>query len=500
MPRKTLFRLIPLGFLVLIVFTVPNRVSALQDNGIIEMPFSENTPTIDGRWTTEDEWLDATVTEMSGEGQTVFLLIKHDRDYLYVMFDAVTDQTKYSSQTGGIHFVHLLFDTDNNGGQLDSNDIWMNYGIAYDTAGREARVLAFGSVSGNTILVGNSETNEYVQSFEPRGFDYSYSTTSRYSAYESGRDHYIHEFRIPLSFLHKQDSYGFAAIYRFGDFQNVDIEETTRVLWPPGMSGRDAYYLPDEWGSLVSPTSSITAPPVPVLSVSDKSLSFGKVVVSEKSSAKTVTISNKGTSDLRINSIRATGEFSLTGTDTPSVIQPGQSASFQVAFVPLSLGDKSGTISIVSNDLTSPTYTVMLDGEGVEKAEILAGGGCLIATAAYGSEFAPQVQMLREIRDNQLLKTASGSAFMSAFNSFYYSWSPTVAEWERQNPAFKEFVRMAITPLITTLSLLPQVSMDTEQEALGYGIGIIMLNIGIYFVGPAFAIMFARSWIRQKHQ
>ena len=44
------------------------------------------------------------------------------------------------------------------------------------------------------------------------------------------------------------------------------------------------------------------------------------------------------------------------------------------------------------------------------------GGGCLIATAAYGSELAPQVQMLREIRDNQLMNTEAGSAFMSSFN------------------------------------------------------------------------------------
>jgi len=53
------------------------------------------------------------------------------------------------------------------------------------------------------------------------------------------------------------------------------------------------------------------------------------------------------------------------------------------------------------------------------------GGGCLIATATYGSELAPQVQMLREIRDNSLLQTQSGQSFMESFNSFYYSFSPT---------------------------------------------------------------------------
>jgi len=114
--------------------------------------------------------------------------------------------------------------------------------------------------------------------------------------------------------------------------------------------------------------------------------------------------------------------------------------------------------------------------------------GCLIATATYGSELAPQVQFLREIRDNTVLGTQSGASFMTAFNAFYYSFSPTVADWERQNPAFKETVKVAITPLLSSLSLLQYVDIDSEAEMLGYGIGIILLNIGMYFVAPALII------------
>jgi len=110
------------------------------------------------------------------------------------------------------------------------------------------------------------------------------------------------------------------------------------------------------------------------------------------------------------------------------------------------------------------------------------GGGCLIATAAYGSELAPQVQQLREIRDNTLLKTSSGTSFMDGFNSFYYSFSPTIADWERQNPAFKQVVKTTITPMIATLSILKHVDIDSEAEMLSYGIGIILMNIGMYFV------------------
>jgi len=116
------------------------------------------------------------------------------------------------------------------------------------------------------------------------------------------------------------------------------------------------------------------------------------------------------------------------------------------------------------------------------------GGGCLIATATFGTELAPQVQQLRELRDNKLLQTNSGSAFMSGFNQFYYLFSPTIADWERESPIFKEAVKITITPLLTSLSILNYLDIDSEHEMLGYGIGIILLNIGMYFVGPVFLI------------
>ena len=117
------------------------------------------------------------------------------------------------------------------------------------------------------------------------------------------------------------------------------------------------------------------------------------------------------------------------------------------------------------------------------------GGGCLIATAAYGSEMAPQVQFLRELRDNTVMSTQSGTTFMNGFNQFYYSFSPQIADYERENPVFKEAVKVTLTPLLTSLTLLNYVDVDTEEEMLGYGIGIILINIGMYFVAPTAAII-----------
>ena len=143
------------------------------------------------------------------------------------------------------------------------------------------------------------------------------------------------------------------------------------------------------------------------------------------------------------------------------------------------------SFSILSEETTA-TLNEEENGETILNEE--EGGGCLIATAAFGSELAPQIQQLRELRDNTILSTKSGSAFMTGFNQLYYSFSPTIADMERQSPLFKETVKIVLTPMLTSLSLLNYVDINSEQDILGYGIGIILMNIGMYFVAPAMII------------
>ena len=119
------------------------------------------------------------------------------------------------------------------------------------------------------------------------------------------------------------------------------------------------------------------------------------------------------------------------------------------------------------------------------------GGGCLIATATYGSEMSQQVQQLRELRDNQLLQTESGTAFIETFNDIYYSFSPMIADYERENPYFKEAVKLAITPMISSLSLMENA--ESESEVLSMGISVIALNLGMYLGIPAIVIVGIRK-------
>jgi len=82
---------------------------------------------------------------------------------------------------------------------------------------------------------------------------------------------------------------------------------------------------------------------------------------------------------------------------------------------------------------------------------------------------------------------------MGAFNDLYYSFSPVIADMERENPYFKEAVKLAITPMISSLSLMENA--ESESEVLSIGISVIALNIGMYLGLPAIVVVGIRKTI-----
>ena len=163
-----------------------------------------------------------------------------------------------------------------------------------------------------------------------------------------------------------------------------------------------------------------------------------------------------------------------------------------------------------SNTAKTSVISIMFDGKGKHTLHIIGtsylqstsnkpdGGGCLIATASFGSEMSSQVQYLRELRDDIVLQTKLGTSFITSFNQLYYSFSPTIADYERENPVFKEVVKLILIPLLTSLTLLQYVDIDSEYEMLGYGIGIITLNVLMYFVAPIILIMKIRKRVNME--
>ena len=232
---------------------------------------------------------------------------------------------------------------------------------------------------------------------------------------------------------------------------------------------------------------------------------------------RTVTSDSNGEFSLKfkVPSNAAVGEFDIITNmeidgDTISEITSADESGVTENVIVSAISNEEPTVQYVAEPTadTKPncgTGTVEKDGICVvdvsaqtekvvaEEKSSEGGGGCLIATATYGSEMSSEVQQLRELRDNTLLNTESGTQFMEYFNDVYYSFSPIIADYERENPVFRETVKLAITPLISSLSILNHVDMDSEESVLGYGISLIILNLGMYLGVPAVVIVGIRK-------
>lgn len=112
---------------------------------------------------------------------------------------------------------------------------------------------------------------------------------------------------------------------------------------------------------------------------------------------------------------------------------------------------------------------------------------CFIATATYGSEVSPEVALLRNFRDGQVLHTSAGRGFMLAFNAFYYSFSPQVASVIGSHPQVRTMMRATLYPLIGILYFSSKVfqTLSFNQEFAVSISGIFAaLGIGALYAGP----------------
>ena len=192
--------------------------------------------------------------------------------------------------------------------------------------------------------------------------------------------------------------------------------------------------------------------------------------------------------------------ISVSNGDVATVLGETTSGEFTIYHDDYDFMDGTMLIANHINDYTLKewtdvsTFSKNVSAESVKETTSVKsgnGGGCLIATATYGSELAPQVQQLRELRDNTLLNTESGSAFMSTFNNVYYSFSPTIADMEREHPMFKEAVKLGLTPMLSSLSIMENA--NSESEVLGLGLSVIALNLGMYIALPAIVVVGIRK-------
>jgi hypothetical protein len=94
------------------------------------------------------------------------------------------------------------------------------------------------------------------------------------------------------------------------------------------------------------------------------------------------------------------------------------------------------------------------------------------------------------------MNTESGSTFMTGFNELYYTFSPTIADMERESPMFKEAVKISLTPLLSSLAIMENA--ESESEVLGLGLSVIALNLGMYIAAPALIGMKIHQQIKSR--
>jgi streptogramin lyase len=192
------------------------------------------------------------------------------------------------------------------------------------------------------------------------------------------------------------------------------------------------------------------------------------------------------------------GNVAFSGTISPSI--PGLTISFSPSSVAPQPngGVQQTTMEIVAEMNTPGTYMVTVTGTSTTPSRAhqaimyVRVSPCLIATATFGSELAPEVQFLRDFRDQQITSTFAGSNFMKVFNSWYYSFSPTVAQFEYSHATVRQTAKVALHPLIGVLHLASStytmISFQPELAALVAGLTASSLIGLVFFAIPMFPV------------
>jgi uncharacterized repeat protein (TIGR01451 family) len=167
-------------------------------------------------------------------------------------------------------------------------------------------------------------------------------------------------------------------------------------------------------------------------------------------------------------SVSSVSQGTCRGTSTIicvlGTIDNGDSASVEITVLPTVKGTLTNTASVTSS-VPDPDGT-----NNSATATTAVHPECFIATAAYGSPLAPQVQLLREVRDRYLVPYPPGRLFVR----LYYTLSPPLAEVIAESETLRAIVRAGLIPIIGWAALV------LWAPSLGMGIPLVALALGVW--------------------
>lgn len=175
-------------------------------------------------------------------------------------------------------------------------------------------------------------------------------------------------------------------------------------------------------------------------------------------------------------------ELTVSSTAGGSVVSPDEKTSLHVLGTEVDLVAQpdegyrfvnwSGDVDMIADTNAASTIITMDSSYSVTGNFEIAGGGCFIATAAYGTPMADEIQILREFRDGYLLTNPVGKALVD----FYYRTSPPIAEFITEHPGLKPIVRAGLVPAIAMSTLA--VNTTPVQKAAMAGVLALVSMVG----------------------
>jgi hypothetical protein len=159
-----------------------------------------------------------------------------------------------------------------------------------------------------------------------------------------------------------------------------------------------------------------------------------------------VTSTGRGTYGLDIACIEGSQGINFTATDVPAAL--GTVHEYIIDWDALARGEEGVIVNVDSEGDGTIDYTLTA-GSTLTGEEFMPLSGCFIATAAYGTPMAEEIQILREFRDEYLLANPLGQAL----TNIYYSASPPIAEFITDHPGLKPVARAGLAPALAASAL-----------------------------------------------
>jgi len=136
----------------------------------------------------------------------------------------------------------------------------------------------------------------------------------------------------------------------------------------------------------------------------------------------------------------------------------------------------AGTFDIQAKDNTAAEGIIITASAGTittnSSAYTVENFRCFIATAAYGTPMAGEIQVLRDFRDKYLMTNPPGRLFVAA----YYKLSPPVATFIADHDSLRAGIRIGLTPLLWLASAALKTTLLQKLAILALALVVVLFT------------------------